>query len=334
VTGSGLGKGELILDYQIVDAHCDTVGLFGSENSKYDFTRRNESGHLDLPRMREGGIKLQFFALYIKEEYTRIGALRYCLQLLDSYYETMQRCRDDLQTVYSTADLQEALKGPKTAALLSVEGGEALEGELAVLRMLFRLGVRSLGLTWNHPNQLASGVGEGVQGDGLKVFGRQVIREMNRLGMVIDLAHINEAGFREALAESRAPVIVSHANARAICDHPRNLSDDQLRRLRDCGGVIGLTFYPEFVASQNATIDNLLDHFVHVAAVAGTDHLGFGSDFDGIEQVLEGLEDVTGMPRLVEELRRRGFSAADIEKITSRNFIRVLEKVLPAGPGS
>jgi membrane dipeptidase len=152
--------------------------------------------------------------------------------------------------------------------------------------------------------------------------------------MVIDLAHINEAGFREALAESRAPVIVSHANARAICDHPRNLSDDQLRRLRDCGGVIGLTFYPEFVASQNATIDNLLDHFVHVAAVAGIDHLGFGSDFDGIEQVLEGLEDVTGMPRLVEELRRRGFSAADIEKITSRNFIRVLEKVLPAGPGS
>jgi len=322
------------MDYQIVDAHCDTVGLFSRENSNYDFTRRNECGHLDLPRMREGGIKLQFFALYIKEEFSHSGALRYCLQLLDSYYETMQRCRDDLQTVYSAADLQEALKGPKTAALLSVEGGEALEGEMGILRMLFRLGVRSLGLTWNHPNQLASGVGEGVQGDGLTAFGRQVVREMNELGMVIDLAHINEAGFREAIAESSAPVIVSHANARALCDHPRNLSDDQLRRLRDCGGVIGLTFYPEFVAPQEATVEKLIDHFVHVAAVAGIEHLGFGSDFDGIEQVIDGLEDAAALPRLLEGLSRRGFSAADIEKIASKNFIRVLEKVLPAGPGS
>jgi membrane dipeptidase len=129
-------------------------------------------------------------------------------------------------------------------------------------------------------------------------------------------------------------VIVSHANARALCDHPRNLSDDQLRRLRDCGGVIGLTFYPEFVAPQEATVEKLLDHFVHVAAVAGIDHLGFGSDYDGIEQVIDGLEDAAALPRLLEGLSRRGFSAADIEKIASKNFIRVLEKVLPAGPGS
>lgn len=314
--------------YQIVDAHCDTVGLFNLENSRYDFTQLNKAGHLDLPRMREGGVKLQFFALYIKEEFKEQGSLRYCLQLLDNYSETMDRCHDDLQTIYCIADLNEVMRGSKAGALLSVEGGEALEGEIAVLRMLYRLGVRALGLTWNHPNQLATGVGDGVHGDGLTLFGRQVIREMNKLGMVVDLAHINEQGFDDALAESSAPLIVSHANARTVYDHPRNISDDQLRKLRDVNGVVGLIFCPAFVAKKKATIDKLLDHFVHVADVAGIDHLGFGSDFDGIEQVIEGLEDVTGLPCLIEGLFKRGFSAADIEKITSKNFLRVLESVL------
>ena len=314
--------------YQIVDAHCDTVGLFNLENSNYDFTQLNKVGHLDLPRMREGGVKLQLFALYIKEEFKAQGSLRYCLQLLDNYYETMDRCRDNLQTIYCINDLHEVMSNSKVGVLLSVEGGEALEGEIAVLRMLYRLGVRALGLTWNHPNQLATGVGEGVHGDGLTLFGRQVIREMNKLGMVVDLAHINEQGFDDAIAESSAPLIVSHANARTVYDHPRNISDDQLRKLRDVNGVVGLIFCPAFVAKKKATIDKLLDHFVHVADVAGIDHLGFGSDFDGIEQVIEGLEDVTGLPRLIEGLSRRGFSVADIEKITSKNFLRVLESVL------
>jgi len=319
------------MSYQIVDAHCDSVALFNSSDSRYNFTRRNKTGHLDLPRMREGVVKLQFFALYIREEFVQVGALRYCLQLLDSYYRTMEQCPNDLQTIYTAADLQEVLKSPKTAALLSVEGGEALEGELAVLRMLFRLGIRSLGLTWNHQNQLATGVGKGVHGEGLTAFGRQVVREMNRLGMVIDLAHINEAGFYDAVCESSEPVIVSHSNARALCDHPRNLSDEQLRKIKEADGVIGLNFYPKFVSAEKATISKLIDHFVHIAEVAGIDHLGIGSDFDGIDQVIPDLEDVTKVPRLIGELSKRGFSAADIEKITSKNFLRVLKKVLPSG---
>lgn len=320
-----------MMPYQIVDAHCDTIGLFNSESGNYDFTRRNQTGHLDLPRMQEGGIKLQYFAIYIKEEFTQNGTLHYCLQLLDSYYETIKGCRHDLQTVYSSFDLNDVMNNSKRAALLSVEGGEALEGELAVLRMLFRLGIRSLGLTWNHQNQLATGVGKGVHGEGLTCFGRQVVREMNNLGMIIDLAHINEAGFYDVIAASSAPVIVSHANTRALCNHSRNLSDDQLRKLREVNGVIGLTFYPEFISSEKATIEKLIDHFVHVAEVVGVDHLGFGSDFDGIDQVIEGLEDVTKTHRLIEGLAERGFSAADIEKITSKNFLRVMETVLPAG---
>ncbi len=316
--------------YNIIDAHCDTVGFFCQEGSDYDFHSRNNQHHIDLPRLKESGIILQFFALYIKDEDKPVGSLAYCLRLLDSYYRTMQHCPDELQTIYTVTDLKNTLNSSKIAALLSVEGGEALEGELAVLPMLFRLGIRSIGLTWNQQNQLATGIGEDSLEAGLTTFGKQVIREMNSLGMLVDLAHINRQGFFDVLKISSAPVVVSHANARAICDHPRNLADDQLRALRDINGVIGMSCCPDFVDPSHATIDKLLDHFVHVAEVAGVDHLGIGADFDGIQEVIAGLEDVTGLPRLVEGLLQHGFSREEIDKITHKNFIRVLEKVLPA----
>ncbi|MFO7951627.1 MAG: dipeptidase [Bacillota bacterium] len=316
--------------YKIIDAHCDTAGFFNQENSDYNFLTRNNRHHIDLPRLKESGIILQFFALYIREEYKPAGSLAYCLRLLDSYYRTMQCCPGDLQNIYSASDLNKILNSSKIATLLSIEGGEALEGELAVLRMLFRLGIRALGLTWNQQNRLATGLGENDPYSGLTPFGRQVIREMNSLGMLVDLAHINRQGFYDAIETSSMPVVVSHANAWAICDHFRNLSDDQLRVLSQAGGVIGMSCCPDFVDSQNPTMDKLLDHFVHVADVAGVDHLGIGADFDGIWQVIEGLEDVTGLPRLIKGLKARGFSREEIDKVTHKNFIRVLEKVLPA----
>jgi len=315
--------------YSIVDAHCDTVGYFCQEDSDYDFLTRSNQHHIDLPRLKESGVILQFFALYITDEYKPTGSLAYCLRLLDSYYRTMEQCPDDLQTICSATDLNNTLSNSKVAALLSVEGGEALEGELAVLRMLFRLGIRAIGLTWNQQNQLATGIGEDKPQEGLTAFGKQVIREMNSLGMLVDLAHINRQGFFDALKTSSAPVVVSHANARAICDHPRNLADDQLRALKDIDGVIGMSCCPDFVDSSHATPDKLLDHFVHVAEVAGVDHLGIGADFDGIQDVIIGLEDVTGLPRLAEGLSQRGFSREEIDKITHKNMIRVLKKVLP-----
>lgn len=315
-------------NHRIVDAHCDTVGLL-LENGRYDFYARNDQHHIDLPRLKESGIILQFFALYIEEKYKPVGSLAYCLRLLDSFYETMQRFPGGLRTIYTRTDLKNALNSSKPAALLSVEGGEALEGELAVLRLLFRLGIRALGLTWNQKNQLATGIGEDDPHTGLTSFGRQVIREMNRLGILVDLAHINRQGFFDALETSSAPVVVSHANSRALCDHPRNFSDDQLRALSRIDGVIGMSCCPDFVDAQNPTVDKLLDHFVHAAEVAGVDHLGIGADFDGIEQVIEGLEDVTGLPRLAGALEGRGFSREEIDKITHQNFLRVLNKVLP-----
>ena len=316
--------------YPIIDGHCDTVHLFISETGSYDFTRHNEEGHIDLPRLRQGGVKLQFFALYIEEDFKPVGAMRRCMQLVDNYYTTVDRVQEELKTIYNVSDLHEALNGSKIAGLLSVEGGEALEGDISVLRVLFRLGVRGLGLTWNQRNQLAVGVGDNSENDGLTSFGREVVREMNRLGMIVDLAHINEKGFYEAISLSNAPVIVSHANARALCEHPRNLSDSQLRMIAENGGLIGLSFCPPFIHGESPSLDKLLDHFVHVAEIAGVEHIGFGSDYDGIERTINGLDDVSCMQHLVGGLISRGFTTKEIGQITSENYLRVLEKVLPA----
>jgi membrane dipeptidase len=318
------------LPYRIIDGHCDSVRLFEQKKSIYDFKRKNAIGHLDLPRLQEAGVMLQFFALYIEEAHKPVGSLKRALKLLDLLNRNLDRCRKEVKVICKCSDLDSLAAGDRLGALISIEGGEALEGEPAVLRILFHLGVRGLGLTWNQENQLATGVGNGVGGKGLTSLGRRVIREMNRLGMIVDLAHINEKGFYDAVALSSKPVIVSHANARALCDHPRNLSDEQLKTLAAAGGLIGLSYCPDFVDQEKATVEKLLDHFVHVAEVAGVDHLGFGSDFDGIEKVIPGLEEVTAVPVLVEKLRVRGFNNEEIKKITAKNFLRALNNILPA----
>lgn len=315
--------------YHLVDGHCDTVGRFVSAEGDFDFTCRNRTGHIDLPRLRDGGVKIQFFAIYIENEFKTLGAMQRCLQLIDGYHSTMLRCAKELQTIHTAADLKEVMQVNKIGALLAVEGGEALEGDLAVLRMLFHLGIRSLGLTWNQQNELATGVGEGIKGNGLTSFGRRVVRELNTLGMLVDLAHINEKGFYDAISLSDAPIIVSHTNARALCNHPRNLSNEQLRLVKENGGVVGISFYPPFVHQESPSLNKLLDHFVHVAEIAGVEHLGLGSDFDGIDQTVEGLDDVSCLHRLIEGLSARGFSPKETEQIASKNYLRVIEKVLP-----
>ena len=320
--------------HEIIDAHCDTVGLFSLERESYDFASRNQVGHIDLPRLREAGVKVQVFALYVKEEHKPVGALRYCLYLLENYYNAVEHLAESVQTIHTKTDLAEIMENNKTGALLSIEGGEALEGEPAVLRILFRLGVRALGLTWNWKNDLAAGVKEKDPGEGLTGFGKKVLKEMNKLGMLVDLAHINEKSFYEAIKVSDAPVIVSHANAKELYNHPRNLTDEQLRELKAAGGVIGLSCCPYFIASDNPTIEKLLDQFVHVAEVVGTEHLGIGSDFDGISETIPGLADVSALPRLVEGFYRRGFSEEEVEQITGGNFLRVWEQVLPVGSSS
>ncbi len=312
----------------IVDAHCDTVHYFTRVKEVYDFTQKNTLAQLDLPRMETGGVKVQFFALYIEPVYKPGKALKRSLQLLDCFYQTVRPASERLEAVYTYADLLRVNKEGKIAAILTIEGGEALEGDLGVLRMLFRLGIRGLGLTWNQRNELADGVGERGTGGGLTGFGKKVIKEMNALGMMIDLAHISPAGYYDVLKTTAAPVIVSHANAQKICSHPRNLTADQLKALRENGGVVGLTFYPDFVHDKNPDLNILLDHFEYISETAGIDHLGIGSDFDGMQgKILKGLPDVSCLPSLIRGLRARGFNEKDLQKILYGNFLRVIKEI-------
>ncbi len=322
-------EGELLIFNEgIIDAHCDTVHYFTQEKGSYIFSERNVLAQVDLPRMETGNIKVQFFALYIEPEYKPCHALKRCLQLLDLFYRTVESCIERIEVVYSFNDLIRVNREGKIAAVITVEGGEALEGDLGFLRIFYRLGIRGLGLTWNQRNQIADGVWEREAGGGLTRFGKKVIKEMNDVGMIIDLAHIAERGFNDVLALTTQPVVVSHANARAICDHPRNLTDRQLKLLQENGGVVGLSFYPAFICPENPNLEKLLDHFEHIAEIAGIDHLGIGSDFDGMEgNFLKDLNDVSSLHFLIEGLLSRGFKKEDVSKVLWGNFLRVINRV-------
>lgn len=318
---------EIVQRTGIIDAHCDTVHYFEDAKEDYSFHLKNSKAHLDLPRMRSGGIKAQFFALYIEPEYKPYGALKRCLQLLDSFFRTVEPLSEYIQTVYDSKGIEKTKNEGKIAAMLSIEGGEVLEGDTAVLRMLFRLGIRSIGLTWNQRNQLADGIEEKGTSGGLTTFGKKVVQEMNNLGMIVDLSHISVKGFNDVLKVSSSPVIVSHANTYAVCAHPRNLKNEQLKELGNHGGVVGLTVCPYFIDFQNPNFEILLDHFVHAVDIAGIDHVGIGSDFDGITNVLPGFKDVSFLPELVKGLFGRGFKEEEVEKIIYKNFFRVISEI-------
>ena len=307
-----------------MDGHCDT--LLELYNKKRSFWEVNKKGHLDWPRLQLGKVNLQFLALYIEPEYKPRGSLARVLELLD-YYRTLQQ-EGNLKTVLSKRDLED-LNPDCLAFLLAIEGGEVLEGKLGVLRALFELGFRSITLTWNQRNCLADGVWERDSRGGLTSLGKDVVGEMNRLGMLIDVSHLAEAGFWDVIALSKKPIAATHSCCKALHDHPRNLSDEQLKALRENNGIIGINFFPGFLGEGDITIDNVIDHMEHAAVKAGIDHVGLGSDFDGIKKTPRGLENVAKLPLLTARLAERGWKEEDIKKVLGGNFIRVLHQVLP-----
>jgi membrane dipeptidase len=310
----------------IVDAHCDTLSVIVDKGRLFHCETRE--GHLDLPRLLRGGVKVQFFAAFVHPQF-RGGYLRRTLTLVDAFYRRVAS-PPGVAVILGNNDLEHVLDGgpDRLGALLAVEGGEALEGSIAVLRTLYRLGLRCLGLTWNGRNELADGVGEAGTGGGLTAFGRTVVAELNRLGILVDLAHISERGFWDVLEISAAPVIVSHANARSRCDHPRNLTDAQIRVLAARGGVIGITFVPGFVHAETPCLERVLDHIEHVVQLVGPDCVGLGSDFDGFPGRLPGLEHAGRLGNLAAGLEKRGFAEPEIDKILGGNLLRVLKQVL------
>mgnify|MGYP000023418676 CR=1 FL=1 len=306
----------------IVDSHNDTI--MAHKRLGISLKIRTDKTQIDLPRMREAKVDVSFFAVDVTRAIK--NHLTYALDAFGFFEKDLESEQDEVTIVTTKKHLFEATRKGKLAIILAIENSDATEGSLNVLRMLFKLGVRSIGLTHNPRSLAADGVGESRTGGGLTNFGVQLVEEMNKLGIAVDLAHISEKGFWDTLEISRKPVIVSHGNCKAICDHMRNLTDEQIRGLASKRGVIGVTFVPAFVDEKKPSLSRLLDHIDHIVDIAGINHVGIGSDFDGGGTL---LKDVTELPEITENLLERGYSESEVKKILGENFLRVLSEILP-----
>jgi len=308
----------------IVDAHCDTLTKI--MESKESLNKNN--CHNDLNRMSIYDGFVQFFAAFIEPYYSGAYALKRGIEIVDAFYLEMEKHSQKLSLCTTGQDIENVLSERKIAAILSIEGGEALNGDLSALRMFYKLGVRSLCLTWNHRNEIADGQGEDITGGGLTNFGRSVIAEMNSLGMLIDVSHISEKGFWDVIELSESPIIASHSNARAICNHKRNLTDDQIFALVKNRGVMGINFYPPFLTkSKTAALTDIISHIDHIVGLVGCDNIGLGADFDGIETTPTDVCGVEDVEKVINTLAILNYSDSDIKKIAGENSLRVIKTV-------
>lgn len=314
----------------ICDCHCDTLTeLYKKGTSLYD-----NDQHFDIKRQIELGGGLQFCAIFVPtHKFRYYGGLRYTLSLLDKYKQELKALQEkgiDVLPVLTKADAADVLNH-KAATLLAIEEGGAIDGSLEALRMLYELGVRAMTLTWSNRNDIADGVNEECSGGGLTTFGRQVVAEMNRLGMLVDVSHIATAGFWDVIETSTKPIIATHSNAKTLCSHPRNLNDDQIKAINANDGLIGITFAGQFLEEDynNACIDSVYRHIDYMLNLLGNDdHVGFGSDFDGISHPPYNIHGVQDYKPLVEYLQSKNYSDSTIEKITHKNVLNLLSKVL------
>ncbi|WP_318203183.1 dipeptidase [Streptomyces sp. SCL15-4] len=358
---------DLLREFPVVDGHNDLPWAL-REQVRYDLDALDIAGdrrdrlHTDLPRLRAGGVGAQYWSVYVPAEQPEPVAAT--LEQIDCVHRMLERYPADLAPARTAADLEAARADGRIASLMGAEGGHSIANSLGTLRALYALGVRYMTLTHNSNVDWADSATDEPRARGLTAFGREVVREMNRLGMLVDLSHVAATTMRDALDASAAPVIFSHSSARAVCDHPRNIPDDVLERLPDNGGVAMVTFVPKFVlqaavdwtaaADDNlrahglhhldtspeamrlhrafeerhprpvATVSTVADHLDHMREVAGIDHLGIGGDYDGTAFTPDGLDDVSGYPNLLAELLDRGWSRTDLAKLTWRNAVRVL----------
>lgn len=313
----------------ICDCHCDTLTeLYNKNDSLYE----NEQ-HFDIKRQIALGGGLQFCAIYVPTEVFRYqGGLRYTLCLLDKYNQEIKKLHEngiDVLQVRTAEDAGNVLKH-KAATLLAIEEGGAIDGTLEALRCLYELGVRAMTLTWSNRNDIADGINEEATGSGLTLFGKQVVAEMNRLGMLVDVSHISTAGFWSVIETSTKPIIATHSNAKSLCSHPRNLNDEQIKALAQNGGLAGITFAGQFLEEdwRNACIESVYKHIDYMLNLIGNDeHIGFGSDFDGISHPPYNIQGVQDYKPLIEYLSKY-YSDETINKITHQNVINLLQKVL------
>jgi membrane dipeptidase len=360
---------EVLADSIGIDSHIDTVQrvLVMGE----DLGERHDAGHVDLPRLREGGMHAPFFAFWVPVFFRGAEAVRRTLDLRDAMQSVLDAHKDQIELATTAADIRRIVSAKKISAFLTIEGGHAIDDDLRVLRMYYRLGIRSMTLTHARNTNWADSANDTPAHNGLTDFGKAVVREMNRLGMVVDLAHVSDKTFYDALAVTTKPVIVSHSSMRAISNVARNVTDDMLRALARNGGVLGICFGMGFINPQDAesllratqteaeapaltgealdeyaaenarklfgerekvvaTLEDVADHIDHAVNITGIDHVGIGSDFDGIAATANGLEDISKMPALVAVLLKRGYSEGDLKKLLGENHLRVVREVTGA----
>ncbi|HET7560707.1 MAG TPA: dipeptidase [Limnochordia bacterium] len=307
------------------DAHTDV--LWAARTQGRDWGVRSEAGQVDRVRLAAGGVDAAIFALFSDPEMGEHQSLVQALAMIADFERVRGEHPEAVHLVRTAADFER----PGLKVLLSLEGGEALCGSPAVLETFYRLGVRALGLTWNHRNRLADGADEADTGGGLTAFGWEVVHFMLAHGMMIDVSHLSPSGFWDLLEKTGGgPIIASHSNARALCDHRRNLTDAQIKALAEIGGVIGLNFYPAFLRREGAaTALDLIRHAEHIAEVGGIAAVGLGTDFDGISATPLELPSVEQLPRFRAALEARGWREDDVAALMGGNFKRVFTAVLP-----
>jgi membrane dipeptidase len=292
----------------------------------YDL-RKPTPGQTDLPRIAEGGLGGQFWSVYIPGEHKANGWAKEQLEQIDIARRMIAQYPDKLGLALSADEVERVFKSGRVASLLGIEGGHALENSLGALRAYYDLGVRYMTLTHNVTIDWADSTNDEAKHDGLTRFGEEVVREMNRLGMLVDLSHTSPGTMDDAIRVSEAPVIFSHSDARALNDHGRNVPDAVLRSLPKNGGIVMVTFVPGFLrADGKGTMSDAADHLDHIRKIAGADHVGIGGDFDGIPAGPAGLEDVSKYPVLTAELLRRGWPETDVRKALGLNVLRVMRR--------
>ena len=309
--------GEII---KIVDMHCDTI----VKCKRKGFDLFENSMQVDLKRMKEV-VSVQDFAIWLEKEYYPVAYKETC-ECIDFYYSQLEKNKDFICHVNTYDEILNARESGEIASILSIEGGEAIEGSIEKLKYFYDKGVRLMTLTWNYKNEI--GGGAGFQDLGLTEFGKEVLKTMESLGMIVDVSHLSDKGFYDVLSIASKPFIASHSNSRAICNCKRNLTDDQIREIKNIGGVIGINLYRDFVSlNKECGIDDVMKHIDHIINVGSDEVLGFGCDYDGIDATPDGLFDVSSVYKIVDEIEKR-YGRETAEKIAWRNFDRIYSDIL------
>src|SRR5438034_7745081 len=357
----------------VIDSHDDTTQRLLFDRN-FNIGARNKDGNIDIPRMREGGLDALFFSIWVPSEVTGPPAVKRALDLIDTVREAVRIHPNDLMLATTAADVRRAAAEHKIAALMGMEGGHMIDDDVRLLRVYAALGVRYMTLTHFKNNNWADSSTDKAQHNGLTPFGKDIVREMNRLGVMVDISHVADKTFWDVLETTKAPVMASHSSARAIANHPRNMTDDMMRALAKNGGVVMINYAAAFLSEEfrvasekksgnivaamaamskkcggneactimeneriehqammkgalpKAMWDKIVEHIDHAVKVAGVDHVGLGSDFDGATMPI-GMEDVSKLPQITDALLKKGYSEPDIEKILGGNILRVMEQV-------